>query len=468
MKSEKNASTLRLCLAALLLTITSGAMAAPIAQAIWCSGNHTLYFTYHEPYSAGGSYNGNTITYVWSGTDVTNTTDGADWGEWDYYALQSQCTTVVFDASFAAVRPVSCKNWFLSFKYLTGIQGLPYLNTTEVTDMKCMFCNTRVTSFDLSNFNTSEVTTMESMFKNCTTLTTLDISTFNTSKVTTMVEMFSGCSNLSTLTVSSGWTMENVGSSSKMFEECTPSTYNIQMDDNSDNTGVVGAFAAKTVNATLQGRTLYKDGKWNTLCLPFNVTVGSGPLSGATAMTLNTSASGFNSTTGVLTLNFTTAYTITAGTPFIVKWESSENIVNPVFVGVTFAGTSPINVTSSDGKVSFMGTYSPAALEKGNQSKIFLGSGNKLYYPNVDDYNVNAFHAYFQLIDPYAVKEIKLNFDDDNETTVNSQLSTVNSSNAVYDLSGRKINYQLSPVNSQMIKKGIYINNGRKVTKITY
>jgi hypothetical protein len=38
------------------------------------------------------------------------------------------------------------------------------------------------------------------------------------------------------------------------------------------------------------------------------------------------------------------------------------------------------------------------------------------------------------------------------------------SPNAVYDLSGRKINSQLSTVNSQLIlKKGIYIVNGKKV-----
>ena len=33
---------------------------------------------------------------------------------------------------------------------------------------------------------------------------------------------------------------------------------------------------------------------------------------------------------------------------------------------------------------------------------------------------------------------------------------------AVYDLSGRRVNFQLSPVNSQL-KKGIYIQNGKKV-----
>ena len=481
MKSEKYASTLRLCLVALLLTITSGAMADPIAQAIWCSDNHTLYFTYDELYSEGGSYNGNTITYVWSGLDVTNTENGADWSEWgEYdnwsnwiYILRSQCTTVVFDDSFAAVRPLSCKNWFFGFTQLTSIQGLSYLNTSEVTDMKCMFFNTRVTSLDLSNFNTSEVTTMESMFKDCITLTTLDLSTFNTSKVESMVEMFSGCKTLSTLTVGSGWrTMEDVGSREDMFKDCTPSTYNIRMDDNADNTGVVSAFADKTVNATLLGRTLYKDGKWNTMCLPFNVTVGSGQLAGATAMTLNKSTSGFNSESGVLTLNFdnvASGSTIPAGKPFIVKW-TGTNVTNPEFSGVTLANTVPSNVPSSDSKVHFIGTYSPVALTANTSANLYMGDGNNLHYPT-EDMNVNAFRAYFTVdLDPSEpgggqVRAIVLNFGDenDNETTVNSQLSTINSSNAgaAYDLSGRRISASSDSSAPSALPKGVYIINGR-------
>ena len=49
---------------------------------------------------------------------------------------------------------------------------------------------------------------------------------------------------------------------------------------------------------------LYKDGDWNTLCLPFDVIVGSDVMEGATAMTLNGSTSNFNSESSVLTLNF--------------------------------------------------------------------------------------------------------------------------------------------------------------------
>ena len=55
-------------------------------------------------------------------------------------------------------------------------------------------------------------------------------------------------------------------------------------------------------NVTLNGRTLYKDDAWNTLCLPFDVTIANSPLAGATVKKLTTSTS--NLTDGTLTLNF--------------------------------------------------------------------------------------------------------------------------------------------------------------------
>ena len=42
------------------------------------------------------------------------------------------------------------------------------------------------------------------------------------------------------------------------------------------------------LNVALKNRTLYKDGKWNTLCLPFDVTLNGSPLEGATARSLTT------------------------------------------------------------------------------------------------------------------------------------------------------------------------------------
>ncbi|MBR1901452.1 MAG: leucine-rich repeat protein [Bacteroidaceae bacterium] len=223
------------------------------------------------------------------------------------------------------------------------------------------------------------------------------------------------------------------------------------------------------VNVMLYGRTLYKDGGWNTLCLPFDVKVGSGPLEDATAMTLDGSTSNFETSTGILTLNFTgvtSGNTITAGTPFIVKWESGEDLVNPNFRHVSFSNSTN-DVTSADGRVQFKGTYSPIDYASNNQSILFLGTGNKLYYPQAGA-NIGSCRAYFQLNGSNEVKAFKLNFneEDDNADGIGSIQNTkfkIQNGDAVYDLSGRKINSQFSTFNSQFKKKGIYIINGRKV-----
>ena len=79
----------------------------------------------------------------------------------------------------------------------------------------------------------------------------------------------------------------------------------ISLADGSDNTAVITDADGYVANVTLAARTLYKDGKWNTLCLPFNVTLAGSPLAGATARPL-TSASISGST---LTLTFGRAAT---------------------------------------------------------------------------------------------------------------------------------------------------------------
>jgi hypothetical protein len=51
-------------------------------------------------------------------------------------------------------------------------------------------------------------------------------------------------------------------------------------------------------------------------------------LSSATLMEMN-STSNFEASTGMLTLNFSEATSISAGKPYIIKWDSGSNVVNP-------------------------------------------------------------------------------------------------------------------------------------------
>ena len=195
------------------------------AYACYTSSNTTLTFYYDNLRSSrdGTTYNLNTeaVYPVWAESET-----------------RPSVTRVVFDPSFAGARPTTTYGWFNGMTTIKSIEGLNYLNTSEVTDMQRMFfgCN-NLEVLDLSSFNTSKVTDMSYMFSNSSGLKVLDLTSFNTSKVTRMVQMFRDCTSLQTIYVLDGWTTNAVTSSSSMFKECTSlvggqgTTYNaIQTD----------------------------------------------------------------------------------------------------------------------------------------------------------------------------------------------------------------------------------------------
>ncbi len=88
-------------------------------------------------------------------------------------------------------------------KNVTEIEGLSQLDTSNVTDMRCMFSDMRsVINLDVSGFDTSNVTSMNYMFKNMSSITSLDVSGVDTSNVTGMYTMFQGLSRVTSLDLS--------------------------------------------------------------------------------------------------------------------------------------------------------------------------------------------------------------------------------------------------------------------------
>lgn len=128
--------------------------------------------------------------------------------------------TVVFDASFAAFRPTSCKKWFDGCASLREIEGIEYLNTENVTDMGEMFYGcTILPKIDLTHFNTAKVQDMSNMFHGCTMLTSLDISRFNTERVTTTEGLFYLCMSLTTLDLGN-FNPKSLTNTTAMFAGC--------------------------------------------------------------------------------------------------------------------------------------------------------------------------------------------------------------------------------------------------------
>lgn len=220
---------------------------AETPYAIWCNDNKTLYFTLRtEVLKAGGTFapeedptNPVTITDIWSGAKVTKT--GNIHPEW-WLTVGLHGTTVVFESSFADVKPTSTCSWFETPDpsggnyVLTTIKGIEYLNTEEVTTMCAMFAdNPNLKCLDVSHFKTGKVTNMAAMFYGCSSLTSLDVSKFNTSAVTNMESMFKGCSGLTSLDLSK-FDTKNVENMKTMFINCSQLT---TLDLTSFNTGNV-------------------------------------------------------------------------------------------------------------------------------------------------------------------------------------------------------------------------------------
>ena len=249
----------------------------------------------------------------------------------------------------------------------------------------------------------------------------------------------------------------------------------VTLADDADNSTKISNANGYVADVTLSGRTLYKDGAWNTICLPFDVTIAGSPLAGATARPL-TSASISGST---LTLTFGDAVTtLEAGTPYIIKWtadanyvdDDAHNIVSPVFSGVTIDADADGNydtesaspAVTTDERVRFIGTYKSTAFDAEDQSILLMGGGNALYYPK-SNASIGAQRAYFKIGDDGVLLARRLtafniDFGDDETTGIISTTNYTNDTNsdAWFTLDGRKLSGKPSV-------KGVYVNNGRKV-----
>ena len=199
----------------------------------------------------------------------------------------------------------------------------------------------------------------------------------------------------------------------------------LALADTDDNTTTIADHAGHTIAVTLQDRTLYKYGAWNTLCLPF-------ALGNANAAT-----------------------------------------------GHHFDGTPLEGATVKE--LDTTGSYSPVALTPNDKSNLFLGTSTEddqtvstLYYPddsnNQDgNYYIYACRGYFH-VDLNAssdssegggsVRAFVLNFGDGEvsgiTTTNYTNYTNFTDSDAWYSLDGRRLS-------SKPAKKGLYIHNGRKV-----
>ena len=242
----------------------------------------------------------------------------------------------------------------------------------------------------------------------------------------------------------------------------------VVLQDQGDNSDVLADPYIGPIAVVLKDRTLYMDGKWNTICLPFSYDISE--LRNVEARTLT------DASIKGTTLNLTFGSSVTelkAGVPYIIKTakeddyeaDGTHDYKTPVFEGVSISydpnASNNCSFGSGDTQVSFIGTYSSQTFDAEDKSILLMGGENKLYYPK-NGASIGACRAYFKIgygTSAPRIDGFNISFDGDDSTLgVTTPLSDKRGAGgeAWYSLDGRRL--QGKPA-----QKGVYINNGRKI-----
>lgn len=218
------------------------------------------------------------------------------------------------------------------------------------------------------------------------------------------------------------------------------------LDENSVNT----IEAYENANVTLK-RTFYKDGEWNTLCLPFAVANAATAFDGAELREVDAKNSNGN------TIVFKEATAIEAGKPYLIKWAKTPNevcdFVN-TFEGVTLVATAtPVKVNDA---ITFTGFYNKATADKLGASVAAIGAGNKLF--KVTSGEMKGFRAAFVLNPATPAAGIKVVIDGTATGIEDLVIDGIKANGRVYNLNGQYVGNSLNG-----LQPGIYIQNGKKV-----
>lgn len=210
----------------------------------------------------------------------------------------------------------------------------------------------------------------------------------------------------------------------------------------------VNAIAAKTDVAVSLKRTFYKDGGWNTLCLPF--AVNATDFEGAEVREVDGTQSSEN------TLVFKEATIIEAGKPYLIKWANTSNEVYNF--DATFEGANFVETTTSvkvDG-ITFTGFYNKTTADKLGTSVAAIGAENKLF--KVTSGEMKGFRAAFVLNSTTQASDFKVVIDGTTTGIEDLVVDGVKANGRVYNLNGQYVGNSLNG-----LQPGIYIQNGKKV-----
>ena len=364
-------------------------------------------------------------------------------------------------------------------------------DTRKVTTMGTMFSGcSKLSTLDVSGFDTKNVTDMYCMFNKCSGLTTLNVSGFDTKNVTNMREMFSGCSKLATIYVSDKFVTTNVTEGKSMFNMCKALegavSYNGQQNDMAmanyhngyfktyykigneifplcgetlsvDNLALTDSkdfvlYTPFETNAVSYSSELNEGATWETLCLPFEVSLANKNFRAFTLLSVKSDVVELQEITDC----------ITAGTPVIIKMNE---------------GATSINITENDKMIvreqqdsmlvdncKLVGHYTHKTFGN-DDDQCFVINGDKLVkatkmsaYTRSMDYSSNGFRAYMKVCTNTGSPADEYKIDIKGSTAIELIKNTAEGKPEYYDLEGHRLSN---------LKKGVNIvKRGNKTMKV--
>lgn len=223
----------------------------------------------------------------------------------------------------------------------------------------------------------------------------------------------------------------------------------VSFSDVSDNTNAIAQNKGNVVNVALT-RTLVGN-KWNTFCVPFDMSLDNGTLCGVKAFVME-----YAETMGNV-LMFVQSNAIEAGKAYLIK--PTEDIVNPVVYGATVVSKEPI-VSGDESGYSYRGVYSPKTFDESESERSLIVNGNdeNPFLRPAANSKMKGMRAYFTTPTIGKVDMLKLSINGE-PTDISEIVSDADSSyraNGTYTIDGIKVD------DASNLKRGVYIQKGKK------
>lgn len=164
--------------------------------------------------------------------------------------------------------------------------------------------------------------------------------------------------------------------------------------DNVNNTDTLNKLNGQTLDIVIN-RTIYCDGDYNTICLPFDLpTLDGTPLAGGELWSFRYG----EVVGGELQIRIAPATSIEASVPYLITFANGADIVNPTFTDVTITKSVGVSVGQTD-DVQFIGILKPQAFVEEDKNNLFVASNGMLAWSNVGTgtalSNLRSFRGYF-------------------------------------------------------------------------